>query len=255
VAYGYLKPEDRRGSADRTILTVTGAALSLVLHGLLFTPLLWSSYRHPPHLPPFQGASASRDAIDSEESMMVIFSEDVDAIHDLSSPADRQIPILMPPQVRLAAVGRPNIPTPDPLPDESNDDQTAEARGDGGGHANLFGRYVGQISARVERAWMRPRSIPMTGSFECRVRITQDQHGNVQEVTLERCTEDPRWQVSLVQAINSASPLPAPPDPSVFSNLLRMEFDSEPFTAGASGEGFEPVTGTELTSPAPQSPR
>jgi len=83
---------------------------------------------------------------------MVVFSEDQDAIHDLSSSDDRQTPVLMPPQIKLAAIGRPNIPEPNPVLDDANDNQAAEAQGDGGGHALMFGRYVGQISARVERA-------------------------------------------------------------------------------------------------------
>ena len=238
-------------SPDRAILTVTGAVVSLLLHGLLFTPLLWGSHRHRPHLPPFQGASASRDAVNSRESMMVIFSEDSDATHDLSSSDDRQIPVLMPPQIKLAAIGRPNIPEPNPVLDNANDDQALEAQGDGGGHAMMFGRYVGQISARVERAWVRPRVALASGAFECRVEITQDRLGNVQEVILKRCTDQPQWQISLVKAIQQASPLPAPPEPAVFSNLLTMEFDSEPYVVGGSAEGFEADPKIASTSAAP----
>jgi len=109
----------------------------------------------------------------------------------------------------------------------------------------MFGRYMGQISARVERAWLRPRSVPPQGSFACRVQITQDKRGNVEEVTLERCTEDPRWQMSLVKAIQGASPFPAPPDPAVFSNLITLEFDSDVYVAGSNTQGFEaPAAGS-----------
>jgi hypothetical protein len=250
----YRYPMDRRGSPDRTILTVTGAAASLLLHGLLFTSLLQGSYRHPPHLPPFQGASASHDTINSTEPRMIIFSEDSDAIHDLSGPTDQRIPILMPPQIKLAVIGRPHIPSPDAVLDDAKDDPAAEAQGDGGGHAMMFGRYVGQISARVARAWNRPRVAPAAGAFACRVEIRQDSRGNVQEVTLKECTDQPQWQISLVRAIQQASPLPAPPDPAVFSNLLTMEFDSDPYVTGGSDEGFEsapkiaPINATPISS-------
>jgi TonB C terminal len=243
-------PEDLRGSPDRTILTVAGAAASLLLHGLLVTPLLWGSYRHSPHIPPFQGASASRETVNSTEMALIIFS-DSDAIHDLSSPDDQQTPVLMPPQIQLAAIGRPSIPTPEAVPDDANDGQAAEAQGDGGGHAMMFGRYVGQISARVERAWIRPRSSPGSGAFECRVQITQDRRGKVEEIALQECNDDLRWQASLVQAIQSASPFPAPPDPAVFSNLLTLQFDSEPYRPGGGDQGFEPVAQAPSVSNVP----
>jgi hypothetical protein len=43
----------------------------------------------------------------------------------------------------------------------------------------------------------------------------------------------------LIQAIQAASPFPAPPDPAVFSNLITLEFDSEPFKMAGSEQGFE----------------
>ena len=113
--------------------------------------------------------------------------------------------------------------------------------GDGTGHALMFGRYLGQVSARIQRAWIRPRSPVEGGSFACRVQIAQSMSGAVQEVTLQQCNGDLRWQASLVQAIQSASPLPAPPDPSVFSNLLSLELDSDEFHAGSRDDGFEPA--------------
>jgi hypothetical protein len=71
------------------------------------------------------------------------------------------------------------------------------------------------------------------------------------EVTLEKCTDDPRWQVSLVRAISSASPLPAPPDPAVFSNLPTMEFDSDPYVPGAPDQGFERASSLPSASGPP----
>jgi hypothetical protein len=118
----------------------------------------------------------------------------------------------------------------------------------------MFGRYVGQISARVQRAWLRPRTPMGASSFACRVQILQDRVGNVQEVTLQQCNGDLHWQASLVQAIQSASPLPAPPDPAVFSNLLTMEFDSDQYRAGGHAEGFEPELNLAATDAVAVSP-
>ena len=45
-----------------------------------------------------------------------------------------------------------------------------------------------------------------------------------------------------MRAIQNASPLPAPPDAAVFSNVLTLEFDSQSFIVGGSPEGFEPLS-------------
>ena len=102
-------------------------------------------------------------------------------------------------------------------------------------------RYIGQITARVERAWIRPRApVDDAAFFACRVRVTQDRQGVVQEIELVRCNGTPRWQTSLVQAIQSASPLPAPPDADVFRSQVVLDLQSATFTPRASTEGFEP---------------
>ena len=117
--------------------------------------------------------------------------------------------------------------------------------------ARLFGRYVNQIVARVERAWTRPDTAPsgmanwsapkpsrMTSRsttpvhpaapllFKCRVQILQSRAGQVLEVTLLDCGSSPEWQQSLVNAIDAASPLPAPADASVFAPSLILNFTS-----------------------------
>ena len=93
---------------------------------------------------------------------------------------------------------------------------------------------------------MRPRTPIESGRFTCRARIVQDKTGVVQEVELRDCNGDAHWQVSLVRAIQSASPLPAPPNPSVFAKTLTLEFSSEPFIPGGDPEGFEPQARTAM---------
>jgi len=128
---------------------------------------------------------------------------------------------------------------PDPLslapklqPIQVDEEGAAEESATGPDPAlQLFGRYQGQITARIERAWIRPRT-PIPGdTFACRVKILQDARGNVQDVTPQVCNGTPRWQHSLVRAIYSASPLPAPPDPAVFSatmSRLRLDLPRRP---------------------------
>jgi len=139
------------------------------------------------------------------------------------------------------------VVSPDPYPafDLTHVADTAIAQSpesnDAGDRAMLFGRYMGQVNARIERAWLRPRSPTGDTHFQCQVSITQDKIGNVTEVTLQDCNGDALWQQSLVNAIQSASPLPAPPDPEVFSSTLTSRFESIEYNAGSPTDGFEPT--------------
>jgi hypothetical protein len=80
------------------------------------------------------------------------------------------------------------------------------------------------------------------------VQVTQSKQGEVQEVTVRDCNGSTRWQVSLVHAIERASPLPAPPDPVVFTDSLRLSFRSDAYVDGESEEGFEPRAPTLATA-------
>jgi hypothetical protein len=127
------------------------------------------------------------------------------------------------------------------------------APGDGGEaaeQARLFGIYSGQIRARVERIWRRPRTpvqetdggVPSAvtdESFRCQVQIVQDTNGFVKEVLLPRCNGSPAWQRSLVMAIQQASPLPAPPSTHVFSQSIVLDFVGLPYVSGAAEEDYE----------------
>jgi hypothetical protein len=132
---------------------------------------------------------------------------------------------------------------PPALPDIKTDRETpssAPAAGDENLAAHLYGMYVGQINARIERAWLKPRTSPGADRFVCRVQVLQSPSGDVRKITLLDCNGDARWKSSLVRAIQTASPLPAPPDPRVFRMHIALQFASAAFVAGGSGEGFEP---------------
>lgn len=137
----------------------------------------------------------------------------------------REPPQLAPPQDLLDPLANAKPPSPDV---------------DAAGSSALAGRYLGQIDARIERAWLKPRTALDSDAFRCEVRIEQDAVGNVLEIELEQCGNDGRWQQSLVRAIQSASPLPAPPDPVVFRKSLRMSFIGRPWSAQGSAQGYEP---------------
>lgn len=128
--------------------------------------------------------------------------------------------------------------------------QSTEDSGEATEQARLFGIYTGQIRARVERIWRRPRT-PVNesaarealstadNSFQCQVQIVQDAHGFVQEVLLPQCNGSAAWQRSLVVAIQQASPLPAPPSARVFSRSIALEFIGLPYGSGSSEEDYD----------------
>jgi hypothetical protein len=160
---------------------------------------------------------------------------DPQALTDLSHPRT-DLPLLKPQKVDVRkALESVAIVTPDINLPETHDASVADA----GRLSRLYGRYVSQITARIERAWVRPRTAIGAPSFSCKVQLLQDTSGNVKEVTLVDCNGDSRWQVSLVRAIQSASPLPAPPDSDVFSRTLVLGFNAEEFSHSGSTDGYE----------------
>jgi hypothetical protein len=134
--------------------------------------------------------------------------------------------------------------------DRNQELESPDTTGDSGARERLFGIYSKQIEARVERVWRRPRT-PVTSNpdrrsgtggdeaFRCQVRIVQDAMGNVQEILLPQCNGSAAWQHSLITAIRQASPLPAPPSPTVFTNTLTLTFTGLEYTRDSSVDDYE----------------
>jgi hypothetical protein len=150
----------------------------------------------------------------------------------------------------------PDVPSVDISPDSTDrrapsGPMTPESDAESSSQARLVGIYTGQIRARIERVWRRPRSpvsqeVGAAGeggssdeSFECLVTIVQDATGRVLETDLLRCNGSPAWQQSLVIAINQASPLPAPPDPKVFVRSVTLNFMGLNLAPGMPSDEYE----------------
>lgn len=229
----------------RSIAPVVGACGALILHILVLGSVAfgWGGRPVAPH--PREGLGANAIASTEEAVATLILIEepgvgprDEDSLDQLASHGV------------ILRNFRLTIVTPEPSIDAAPDvdertDSTAstneESSGDRQAQAALFGLYLGQIQARIERAWLRPRTAIGAESFQCRVRILQSPQGDVQEVQLQRCNGDARWQVSLVQAIGRASPLPAPPKPSVFSRSIQLAFQGQPYVPGEPTDLYEPA--------------
>jgi TonB C terminal len=220
-----------------------GALASLFLHALVLGPFILGTAASNVREPDMQGIGASSIKSDAEPVMTLIFINEPQVAQPSTPPPEkvassgRDIADLVSvasleslpaaPLMKIDARDDPNLPTPEPTDDQSE-------------RALLFGRYMNQITARIERAWERPRTPIGDELFRCQVRIRQDGEGNVREVMIEQCNGDTRWQQSLVQAIQMASPLPAPPTPAVFTEGLSLVFHAEPFRVGGSEQGYEP---------------
>jgi hypothetical protein len=229
---------------------VIGLAGTLLLHGLALQIVVLGGRAHKNSPPEVQvpGSSLSKTAD------ALVFVD----LPKTAKTADEIYEALA--SVRAAIVKTP-IPVthPDPSPprdvetlalSEDKDSESSVDSGDGAERARLFGIYSGQIQARVERAWRRPRTPVNDGGdstkasnsveyFRCRVQIVQDSIGNVQEILLPNCNGSATWQRSLVLAIQQSSPLPAPPSPTVFSHTMALNFVGFAYVAGTSDDEYE----------------
>ena len=239
---------------------VLGLAGTLSLHGLAFQSFLLGSAHPRPRPPDVTGAGAlhvQAAAAPSEELVLVtvadVQKDDADLAEQIAS---------LGPQLQQSSL---SILSSDPWPllpidtaDQASQDSSRAApeAGDPAVRALMFGRYAGQISARIERTWRRPRSPvsepmpPLTGDtetlaaareeiFRCQVQIRQDARGDVQEVLLLQCNGTETWRHSLVTAIIGSSPLPAPPTPTVFAAALTVTFEAHAYHPGSAPDEYE----------------
>ena len=89
-------------------------------------------------------------------------------------------------------------------------------------NAGLLARYIADLQARIERAWNRPPTA--RPGLSCTVLVSQVPGGTVTNVRIDKCNGDAAVQQSITNAVYRASPLPAPPDPSLFERNLTLVF-------------------------------
>lgn len=78
------------------------------------------------------------------------------------------------------------------------------------------------IRAKIESQWRRPPTAQP--GIECEVQVTQVPGGEVVAVRILACNGDAAVRQSIEIAVMSASPLPPPPDPSLFERNLVVVF-------------------------------
>jgi TonB C terminal len=230
--------------AARMVRGAVAASICLLAHVFLYETVIWTAGTPAP-VPQYLPARISVSS-DSDQEALQWIALDPQALTD-ASRQKRDLPsaqlqrIDVPKDLKEVAVVVQDMELP-PTPEATV--------ADAGRLSKMYGRYVGQISSRIERAWMRPRTPIGAASFSCQVRVIQDAIGNVMEVTLVKCNGDARWQLSLVQAIQSASPLPAPPDPDVFSRTVHLAFSGEAYTPQSLTDQYESLASASVAQAA-----
>lgn len=226
--------------------TAVCASFAVALHGALVSSLVL--YGGAAYVDPKQELNAGTSIGDGEEfSTTLVFVDASDAAQAESEalPTDFPPTVLTRPELFADELA---LEDQDSLTEDTEETATASAEPAGdAAQAALRGKYTGQVAARIERAWTYPRSVENETNFACQVRIEQDRDGNVLSTELLRCDDDTSWQLSLVHAIERASPLTAPPDPSVFSKQLVLSF-----SAGTNSLTTVPITGTPASIEVPQ---
>ncbi|MGH8324028.1 MAG: cell envelope integrity protein TolA, partial [Steroidobacteraceae bacterium] len=97
-----------------------------------------------------------------------------------------------------------------------------ELRQDAARSSGALAIWQSQITARIQRAWLRPPSA--RPGIECVLNVTQVPGGEVTNVRIGTCNGDQAVRESIEAAVYRASPLPPPPDPTLFERSLVITF-------------------------------
>ncbi len=88
--------------------------------------------------------------------------------------------------------------------------------------AGLKAQYMALIKRKIENNWSPPPSTP--DDLKCKVEVRQVVGGTVTSANVLSCNGDDAARQSIVTAVLKSSPLPAPPDPSLFDPDLTFDF-------------------------------
>ena len=101
-----------------------------------------------------------------------------------------------------------------------------ELRQDAARSSGALASWQSQITARIQRAWLKPPSAQ--AGIVCVLNVTQVPGGEVTNVRIGACNGDQAVRESIEAAVYRASPLPPPPDPALFERNLQITFRPGP---------------------------
>lgn len=88
--------------------------------------------------------------------------------------------------------------------------------------AGLMGPYTQAVAQKVMRNWIKPESA--RPGIECVVKVEQLPTGDVVRATVLLCNGDDTVKRSIEDAVLRSSPLPAPPDRSLYERTIEFVF-------------------------------
>ena len=92
----------------------------------------------------------------------------------------------------------------------------------GAAFQGLKASYVRAIQAHVEQRWYEPPGI--ASGMSCTVIVSQIPGGEVTGMRFGSCNGSPAVRQSIETAVRNSSPLPAPPEPALFSREVQLVF-------------------------------
>jgi hypothetical protein len=204
-------------------LWLMACTLTIMVHGLFLGTALMGTLGHKRHELYVSNDMSMRSGNAGEFVSTLIWvdeSKDIPSSQSLASP-----------QAQSQSIAPPVAPSVDDASiEDSQQSDTDSASGTnstesgvGKDPVTLEGLYKRQVKARIDRA-LEDSGNKRVALGKCMVKVVQTQQGQVTDVELQRCIALPAWKDSLALAIHRAAPLPAPPDPTVFSQELELEF-------------------------------
>lgn len=88
--------------------------------------------------------------------------------------------------------------------------------------ASLKGKWSALIGLKIHNEWIEPPSTP--SDLKCTLIVHQVPGGDVIDAKVTQCNGDDAVRQSIVTAALKASPLPPPPDPSIFEREVTVLF-------------------------------
>lgn len=88
--------------------------------------------------------------------------------------------------------------------------------------ASLLQQWTAVVRQKVQSNWNEPANTP--SNLSCKVQVEQVPGGTVANAQIISCNGDEAIQQSVITAVLRSSPLPPPPEPSLFQRVFVLNF-------------------------------